>query len=236
MKNWDWELNPTLEGVMLAIERLGCGVLVEDHEGVLRYANQRILELTGYEAAELDGEPLAKLVPEELHEFLSLEQAKTREGDARTRLSALRRKDGRAIPVAVAPQWLRDTPGGQSAVISVVIDLAEVHSARPMGASAGSLAAELANVASRLQSLSFSASLSDRAGVPIDAPALRELSTRERQILALLMQSLRVPAIAERLFISQSTVRNHLKAIYRKLGVSSQQGLIDRVTLLSSPG
>jgi PAS domain S-box-containing protein len=235
MKNWDWALHPTLEGVLQAVDRLGCGVLVEDREGVLRYANRRILELTGYEAAELDGKPLARLVPEELHDVLRLEQAKTREGDARTRLSALRRKDGRTFPVAVAPQWLEDTPRGEPAVISVVIDLAEVHAARPLGASAGSLAAELAHVASRLQSLSFSAALSDRAGVPIDDPGLRELSTREKQILVLLMQGLRVPAIAERLFISPSTVRNHLKAIYRKVGVSSQQQLIDRVTLLSAP-
>jgi PAS domain S-box-containing protein len=234
MKNWDWELDPTLEGAILAVERMGCGVIVEDREGRLRYANRRILELTGYESAELDGKPVAKLVPEELHEFLRVEQTKTRGGDSRTRLSALRRKDGRAIPVAVAPQLLEETPRGMSAVISAVIDLAEVHAARPLGASPGSLAAELANVASRLQTLSYSASLSDRPGMPVDAPALHELSAREKQILALLMQNLRVPAIAERLFISQSTVRNHLKAIYRKIGVGSQRELIDWVTLLAS--
>ena len=229
-----WQLNPTLEGVLQAVDRLGCGLLVEDGEGVLRYANRRILELTGYAPHELDGQPVAKLVPEELHEYLRLEQAKTRDGDSRTRLSALRRKDGRALPVAVAPQWIDETPTGKSAVVSVIIDLADVHTARPLGASAGSLAAELANVASRLQSLSFSAALTDRAGVPIDSPALRDLSARERQILALLMQNLRVPAIAERLFISQSTVRNHLKAIYRKVGVSSQPQLIEWVAALAS--
>lgn len=236
MAEWDWKLDPTLEGVLLAIEQLGCGLLVEDREGVVRYVNRRILELTGYDASELDGQPVAKLVPEELHEFLSVEQARTREGDARTRLSALRRKDGRTLPIVVAPRWLERTPRGEGAVISVVIDLAEVHTARPMGASAGSLAAELSAVASRLQSLSFAASISDRGGFPIDDPTLRELSTREKQILVLLMQSLRVPAIAERLFISQSTVRNHLKAIYRKLGVSSQRELTDRMTRLASAG
>lgn len=232
---WDWKLNPTFEGLRQAVERLGCGVLVEDADGMLRYANRRILELTGYEAADLDGQPVAMLVPEELRESLRVEQEKTRRGDSRTRLSALRRKDGRTIPVAVAPQFLEDTPRGEPAVISVVIDLAEVHTARPMGASAGSLVAELSHVASRLQSLAFSASLSTSAGFPIDSPALGELSTRERQILALLMQNLRGPAIAERLFISPSTVRNHLKAIYRKLGVSSQRELIDWVASLASP-
>ena len=234
METWEWELNPTREGVMQGIDLLGCGVIVEDREGLLRYANRRILELTGYEPAELDGAPIAKLVPEELHEYLRLEQAKTHSGDSRTRLSALRRKDGRTIPVAVSPHWIENTPRGEPVVISVVIDLAEIHTARPLSATAGSLAHELANVASRLQSLSFSASLSNRAGISIDDPILRDLSTRERQILVLLVQSVRVPAIAERLFIAQSTVRNHLKAIYRKVGVSSQRELIDRVTALTS--
>jgi len=234
MENWQWELYPTLEGALIAIDRLGCGILVEDRQGVIHYANQRILELTGYEAKELDGEPIAKLVPDELHDFLRVEQEKAREGDSRTRLSALKRKDGRTIPVVVAPQSIEDTPRGEPVVISVVVDLADVHTARPMGARAGSLAAELAGVASRLQSISFSASLSDRMGVSVDAPALRELSAREKEILVLLVQNLRVPAIAERLYISQSTVRNHLKAIYRKLGVSSQRGLIDWVSALTS--
>ena len=94
-----WQLNPTLEGVLQAVDRLGCGLLVEDQEGVLRYANRRILELTGYEPHELDGQPLAKLVPEELHKYLRLEQAKTREGDSRTRLSA-RVHDAAARPPA----------------------------------------------------------------------------------------------------------------------------------------
>lgn len=231
---WDWQLNPTIEGVLQAVERLGCGFLVEDGDGRIRYANRRILELTGYEAVELDGQPVSILVPEELRESLSIEQAKTRRGDSRTRLSALRRKDGRAIPVAVAPQFLEDTPRGEPAVISAVIDLGEVHAARPMGASVGSLTSELAHVASRLQSLAFAASLSDRPGFPIDSPALAELSSREKQILALLMRNLRGPAIAERLFISQSTVRNHLKSIYRKVGVSSQRELIDWVASLSA--
>ena len=221
---------------MQAVEQLGCGVLVEDGEGAIHYVNRRILELTGYEARELDGQPAELLVPEELRDFFRVEQQKQRSGDSRTRLGALRRKNGRAIPVAIAPQLLEQTPRGGPAVISVVIDLAEVHAARPLGANAGSLAAELAHVASRLQSLSYSASLTDRAGVPIDAPGLRELSARERQILALLMQSLRVPAIAERLFISPSTVRNHLKAIYRKVGVASQRELIDWVTSLTATG
>lgn len=55
----------------------------------------------------------------------------------------------------------------------------------------------------------------------------RSLSVREHEVLALLADGLRVSQIAKRLFISTHTVRNHLKMLYRKLGIHSQAGLIE---------
>ena len=60
-------------------------------------------------------------------------------------------------------------------------------------------------------------------------PALRELSQRQREILRRLLRGQRVPAIARELFLSESTVRNHLSAIYRRFGVHSQQELLARL-------
>ena len=54
------------------------------------------------------------------------------------------------------------------------------------------------------------------------------LTKRELEIVRSLVSGDRVPAIAGRLFLSQSTVRNHLSSIYTKLGISSQQQLVDR--------
>jgi DNA-binding CsgD family transcriptional regulator len=56
---------------------------------------------------------------------------------------------------------------------------------------------------------------------------LRALTARESEIVARLLDGDRVPAIAAKLFLSQSTVRNHLASVFAKLGVTSQQQLLD---------
>jgi len=53
------------------------------------------------------------------------------------------------------------------------------------------------------------------------------LTAREREIVTRLLDGDRVPAIARALYLGQSTVRNHLTAVFRKLNVSSQQELVD---------
>lgn len=53
------------------------------------------------------------------------------------------------------------------------------------------------------------------------------LTGRESQILGLLLGGQRVPAIARSIYVSRSTVRNHLCAIYRKLNVHSQAELLE---------
>ena len=57
-------------------------------------------------------------------------------------------------------------------------------------------------------------------------PALSGLSSRELEIVRRLVVGDRVPMIAQQLFLSESTVRNHLTSVYRKLGVRSQQQLL----------
>jgi EAL domain-containing protein (putative c-di-GMP-specific phosphodiesterase class I)/DNA-binding CsgD family transcriptional regulator len=65
-------------------------------------------------------------------------------------------------------------------------------------------------------------------------PAARaDLSGRQHEIIERLLRGERVPTIARALYLSPSTVRNHLTAIYRKLGVHSQEELI---RMLRHPG
>jgi DNA-binding NarL/FixJ family response regulator len=58
---------------------------------------------------------------------------------------------------------------------------------------------------------------------------LRDLSRREVEIVRLLAEGRRVAAIARDLDLSIHTVRNHLRAIFRKLEVHSQEELLDAV-------
>lgn len=57
-------------------------------------------------------------------------------------------------------------------------------------------------------------------------PGLAGLSWRQLEIVTGLLAGERVGMIARRLYLSESTVRNHLTSVYRKLGVSSQQELL----------
>lgn len=55
------------------------------------------------------------------------------------------------------------------------------------------------------------------------------LTPREREILGYLGRGHGIAFIADALVISESTVRTHVKAIYRKVGVSSREELLERV-------
>jgi FixJ family two-component response regulator len=73
---------------------------------------------------------------------------------------------------------------------------------------------------------SFGASAGNDGG----ALLIDRLSQRERDIVAKLGIGQRVAEIATNLRISPNTVRNHLKSVFRKLGVSSQVELLAKLS------
>jgi DNA-binding CsgD family transcriptional regulator len=69
-----------------------------------------------------------------------------------------------------------------------------------------------------------------------DLSSLRELgslSAKQWEVLSRLLQGKRVRTIAREMFVSESTVRNHLSAIFERFGVHSQAELL---ALLRDPG
>jgi DNA-binding NarL/FixJ family response regulator len=67
------------------------------------------------------------------------------------------------------------------------------------------------------------------------AALLSSLRPREQEVVRLMLQHYRVPAIAARLGITAQTVRNHLKSVFRRTGVRSQQELLERFRGDSEP-
>jgi LuxR family transcriptional regulator, maltose regulon positive regulatory protein len=61
-----------------------------------------------------------------------------------------------------------------------------------------------------------------------------ELSAREVVVLRLAADGLQQREIADQLFISYNTVKSHLKAAYRKLGVASRDAAIERLHQLDA--
>jgi len=59
-----------------------------------------------------------------------------------------------------------------------------------------------------------------------EGPRIRSLSAREREVLALIGEALSNKRIAERLCITETTVRHHLTSIFSKLGVSDRLELL----------
>jgi DNA-binding NarL/FixJ family response regulator len=57
---------------------------------------------------------------------------------------------------------------------------------------------------------------------PLDTSLAESLTERERDVLRLLARGLSNTDIAERLYLSEGTVRNYVSSIFAKLGVSDR--------------
>jgi DNA-binding NarL/FixJ family response regulator len=67
----------------------------------------------------------------------------------------------------------------------------------------------------------------ERGAISVRAECAEAFSKREKEVLGLLVGGRRPAEIASLLFVSPHTVRNHLKAMFRKAGVHSQRALMD---------
>ena len=70
----------------------------------------------------------------------------------------------------------------------------------------------------------------DQMAQQIDKLATKhDLSSREKEVIALYAQGRNRAFISSELFISENTVRDHIKSTYKKMKIHSKQELIDRI-------
>jgi PAS domain S-box-containing protein len=216
------------------IDTMHCGLVAEDADGTVVFINQRLLGWLSYEKDEVLGQPISMLVPPELRDLLEDDLHAAEDGDLRARLMAIRRKDSTTFPVVTIPQRFFDAEGNFDGYFAIVVDLGAVLTAKQVGPDHPvDIRETLGRIAMELQSICLSAVVGG-SSVPLHHPELNTLSPREAEVLSLLVAGDRVPTIAERLHISQHTVRNHLKSMYRKLGVGTQSELIELIRSLAS--
>ncbi len=68
--------------------------------------------------------------------------------------------------------------------------------------------------------------LGSRARPGQQAPALTSLTPREREILTLIAKGHSNREIARLLYVSESTVKNHISSVYKKVGIAGRSRLV----------
>jgi DNA-binding CsgD family transcriptional regulator len=226
-------------------ELLRDAIAVFDPVGTCVYTNPAFVELAGFSSEDS---------PTLLHEwgasfetFASVTDDRSKSGAkgiTNSFESVLTRPEGTHLPVTLSFDRLLNDDASLRAVVMLV---------RPrFQRRASDRAAGDANLIARLDRLTFALGrlvgddhaahvFADDAGSVGDQPqreareiagnvSLEQLSQREVQILTELVAGKRVGTIAASLFLSENTVRNYLKRIYRKLGVHSLSELREYVT------
>jgi PAS domain S-box-containing protein len=183
-------------------------------------------EMLVWRSSEFIGTSITELAHPEDRVALLVAFARATTGVTATARLRLRQHDGRWRTVRVTMSVAEGTGVPVFGFVLSQID----HSA-PEGARSELLEHHLRRIGAEVQAAGLLAS--HETIDLVDIPATRDLTSRQMEVLLHLLRGERVPAIARQMYLSQSTVRNHLSTIFRKLGVHSQQELIN---LLRQPG
>jgi PAS domain S-box-containing protein len=170
------------------------------------------------------GDPIMSFVhPEDVpHLFLLLSNAAAEVTQAPARLR-LRQLDGSWLLCTTLVAGLADSPLPSFAFIA--------HPAGAQSTVAGTRTRELEDCLRAIVRQAETTGVLEPERLPDGVPRddLTCLSQREREIVQLLLAGERVPAIAQELFLAQSTVRNHLSTVLGKCDVRSQQELVRKL-------
>jgi len=203
-----------------------------DESGTVDRLSPEVRELLGYSNSELEGAPLIDSVhPEDAERFRA---AVTRSlvddcGVGVTVRLANQDHGWDGVRMVLSPSD-GAAPGRFGFSITDDVKTLEQPAGEAPRDSSSTVEIErgLSRIANEIQALRVAVGVADLPAGDI-VPELADLSTRQWETVTRLLAGQRPPAIAKAMYVSQSTVRNHLSAVYRKLGVHSQQELVDRL-------
>ena len=215
------------------LDMLHSGFGIWDLEGTFLLANRCLAKWLDCTPEEAIGRNLIDFVPESEREQVRRSLAEVVAGNPNTRMTTIQRDDGSSFPVLVSPALLSDGNGNSTGIAAIIMDVAQVEDSRLHTADSFiAIQMTLTRMYNELRSMNLTAALPDSQPLPAAHPDFVNLTPREYEVLTHLASGRRVANISEHLGVTPSTIRNHLKSIYRKWNVSSQHELIERVRAL----
>lgn len=212
-------------------EAMSDGVLITDEDGIRTYANTVLNDFVG-EDARL---PLASAqppswIPEDQVARYQGYIDDAAKGELRSPTIALEwsliDRQGQTVPVVVKLLPMRSMPGTPAAILWII---------QPSGPlTHGSVREQLLEdglrrIGTEIDRLGLRRGTADAADSVLLFDGIERLSPRELDVVGLLLEGHRVVSIAAELGVSEHTIRNHLKSIFRKLGIHSQAELVRHV-------
>lgn len=214
-------------------------VFAHDSEARRIYSNPAFDQLVGYPGSELMGRKPPHPYWEKRAEGRMLEACQaTLDGrlrglGIRSVGGTFRSAAGRVFDVLVSGGEVRD----RGELIAMVLFVFEIPSE---GAAESSILVGLDSILVELRqqtTMLEARPLSPSHGEPrLSLPGWERLTARERQVARWIGDGARVTTIARELGVSAHTVRNHLKSVFRKTGMRSQEDLVLALQRLKLPG
>lgn len=203
------DVDPVIQPPMTRAPRMAAGATDEDW--VCQWVTREVTGLLGYRPSEFVGTPMLALAHPDIAADLVLALTHVGDGGGGAVIHArLRGADGRwrVVQMVVSPR-----PEERRGAMFLLLPEHEVRPRADDDAAAWQTAGD-----------AHAAALARHGDWPRDT--LADLSARQWEIVTRLLRGERVPGIAKAMYLSQSTVRNHLTAVFRKFGVHSQAELL----------
>lgn len=182
----------------------------------MAHISSSVALLLGRPPPELRGGSIIELThPDDLAALLFAVARATTEASVGV-WARLRHRDGGWRAMHAAPTVLDDD--GRSPFALVLAADPKPEAPKSNG-EASKLAGHLRRMAAQIEAAGVLLEAADPFGVPLAT----ELSARQWEVVTRLVLGERVATIAAGMYLSQSTARNHLSAIFRKVGAHSQR-------------